>query len=189
MHAYKPLTIALSLLLATTSVTAGAQAPKASAKAATKAVSKADPAIAAIRDQWRQVTDFISRAAEQMPEADYTFRPIATVRTFGQLVAHVAGAQASICAAALGETGAAEDAVEKGPMTKVAITNALKESSATCERAYAQRMSDAVKPTTMFGSTTTRMGAIALNAVHNGEHYGNIVTYFRMKGMVPPSSQ
>lgn len=178
MHARRQLTLALSLLLTATPLAVGAQA-----------APNGDPAIAAIRDQWRQVTNFISRSADQMPEADYTFRPIATVRTFGQLVAHVAGAQASICAAALGEKGGAEDAVEKGPMTKAAITKALKESSAVCDRAYAQGMTDAVKPTTMFGETTTRIGALALNAVHNGEHYGNIITYFRMKGMVPPSSQ
>jgi len=181
MHAHRQFALALSLLLAAPAA-AGAQA-------AAKAAPKADPAIAAIRDQWRQVTGFVSKAADQMPEADYTFRPIATVRTFGQLAAHVAGAQASICAAALGEKGAAEDAVEKGPMTKAAITKALKESSAICERAYAQGMSDAVKSTTLFGQPSTRMAAMALNAVHNGEHYGNIVTYFRMKGMVPPSSQ
>ena len=41
----------------------------------------------------------------------------------------------------------------------------------------------------MFGEKQTRMAALALNAVHDGEHYGNVVTYLRIKGMVPPSSQ
>ena len=202
MSVHKPLTLALSLLLASAPLSAGAQAASkpvstsasksassSASKSASKSAPKADPAMIAIRNQWRQVTEFIARSAEQMPEADYAYRPIATVRTFGQLVAHVAGAQASICASALGEKGGAEDAVEKGLMTKAAITTALTESSAICERAYAQGMREAAKPTTMFGESTTRIGAMALNAVHNGEHYGNIITYFRMKGMVPPSSQ
>jgi hypothetical protein len=41
----------------------------------------------------------------------------------------------------------------------------------------------------MFGMKTTRLGALVLNATHNGEHYGNLVTYLRINGMVPPSSQ
>ncbi len=148
-----------------------------------------DPGMAAMHGQWKQVTGFIAKAADQMPEADYTYKPVATVRTFGQLVAHVAGAQGSICAAALGEKERAEDAVESGTMTKAAITAALKETTALCDRAYRMSTADAVKSTMLFGSSMKRMDAIALNAVHNGEHYGNIITYMRMKGMVPPSSQ
>ena len=41
----------------------------------------------------------------------------------------------------------------------------------------------------MYGESHTRMWALALNATHDAEHYGNIVTYLRIKGMVPPSSQ
>ena len=41
----------------------------------------------------------------------------------------------------------------------------------------------------MFGSKSTKIAALTLNAVHDGEYYGNIVTYVRMKGMVPPSSK
>ena len=125
-----------------------------------------------------------------MSEADYAFRPVETVRTFGQIIGHVAGSQRMICAAALGEAVPAEDAVEKAATTKAALVAALKESNDYCARAYAQSDAAAAAPASpLFGQTGSRMGALALNAVHDGEHYGNIVTYMRMKGMVPPSSR
>ena len=51
----------------------------------------ADAGVAAIRAQWEAQSGYLLRAAEQMPEADYAFRPVATVRSFGQLIGHVAG--------------------------------------------------------------------------------------------------
>ena len=153
------------------------------------AQAPADPGVSALRDQWRGVTRYITTAAEELSEADYAFRPVATVRTFGELVGHVAGSQFMICAAALGEPQPAEDAVEKAAKSKAALVKALKESTTYCEKAYAQGGAAVTQATQLFGSPSTRMGALALNAVHNGEHYGNIITYMRIKGMVPPSSR
>ncbi len=138
---------------------------------------------------WEQMTANILKAAEQMPEADYAFRPVASVRTFGQLVGHVAGAQAMICAAALGEKSGGEDDVEKSKTTKADLTAALKASTEYCRRAYAQSDAASAAMTKLFGQDQSRLSALMLNAVHNAEHYGNVVTYMRMKGMVPPSSQ
>jgi uncharacterized damage-inducible protein DinB len=145
--------------------------------------------VATQRQLWTQVTRTLTRAAEQMPEADYAYRPVESVRTFGELVGHVAGAQAMMCAIAMGEAPPAEDAVEKSAKTKAALVAALKESTGKCEAAYAQSDAAVTAPVTMFGMNVTRMFALGMNALHNGEHYGNMVTYMRMKGMVPPSSQ
>ncbi len=171
----------LSLLVAGTAISLAASNLTAQAPA--------DPGVRALRDQWRSVTRYITTAAGELSEADYAFRPVNTVRTFGELVGHVAGSQFMICAAALGEPQPAEDAVEKAAKTKDALVKALKESTTYCEKAYAQSGASATEATQLFGSTSTRMGALALNAVHNGEHYGNIITYMRIKGMVPPSSR
>ena len=141
------------------------------------------------RQLWTGVTRSIQRAAEQMPEADYAFRPVESVRTFGQLIAHIAGAQNEMCGKALGESHGGEDDIEKSTTAKVALVEALKASTAVCERAYAQSDADATGPINMYGMNTTRLYALGMNTLHNGEHYGNIVTYLRMKGMVPPSSQ
>jgi uncharacterized damage-inducible protein DinB len=159
------------------------------AQAAAAAAPAGSAAVTAVRDNWRQVTDYVTRAAEEMPEADYAFRPVETVRTFGQLVGHIAGAQHMMCAAALGEPIPAEDAVERAAQSKEALVKALRESSEHCARAYAQSDAGVAAGTQLFGQRMTRLHALTLNAVHNGEHYGNIVTYMRMKGMVPPSSR
>jgi uncharacterized damage-inducible protein DinB len=138
---------------------------------------------------WQNVTGFITAAAEELPEAEYAYRPTESVRTFGQLIGHVAGAQYMMCAAALGEPARSEDEIERTATTKAALVRALRESTQYCERAYAMTDSAAGMPTKLFGQDVTRMYAIALNTVHNGEHYGNLVTYLRMKGRVPPSSR
>ena len=149
----------------------------------------ADAAVAGLRANWRQMADYITRAAEQLPEADYAYRPVETVRTFGQLIGHVAGSQRMMCAAALGDPVPAEDAVEKSATTKAALVAALRESTDYCARAYALSGAAAAATTEIFGQSVPRARVLALNAVHDGEHYGNIVTYMRMKGLVPPSSQ
>jgi uncharacterized damage-inducible protein DinB len=145
--------------------------------------------VAAAANVWSGMTDNIIKSAEQMPESDYSFKPVASVRTFGQLIGHVAGAQYMFCAAALGEAPRAEGDIEKTVTTKAGLVAAMKESATYCKKAYAQSDASAAGAIKMFGSDQTRMYALMLNAAHNGEHYGNIVTYLRVKGMVPPSSQ
>jgi uncharacterized damage-inducible protein DinB len=146
-------------------------------------------AVSAAKFMWEMMTNNIAKSAEQMPEADYSFRPTQSVRTFGQLIGHVAGAQTMICAAALGEKGGGEDDIEKTVTTKASLIAALKTSTEFCQRAYAQTDAASAAPTTLFGMTMPRLNALVLNTAHNAEHYGNIVTYLRVKGMVPPSSQ
>ena len=149
----------------------------------------ASPAVAALRSNWRSMTTNLTTAAEELSEANYAYRPVATVRTFGQLFAHVAGAQFAMCAAALGEPARGEDTIEKSATTKAAIVRALKESTDYCARAYAQTDAAASAATQLYGERVPRLNALTLNAVHDGEHYGNVVTYMRMKGLVPPSSR
>jgi len=152
-------------------------------------VSGSDVAIAALRSQWKSTTTFITAAAEELTVAEYAYRPIAGVRTFGELVGHVAGTQNMICAAVLGDPQPAEDAVEKSATTKTALVAALIASNTYCAKAYAIGTAAAGATIDMFGEKNTKIGGLALNAVHDGEHYGNIVTYMRMLGKVPPSSK
>jgi len=161
------------------------------APAAAQQPVSANPALAvgSVKFMWENMTNFITKAAEQMPEADYAFKPVQDVRTFGQLIGHVAGAQTMICAAALGEKAGSEDDIEKSTTTKAGLIAALRASSEYCQRAYAQSDAASAGATTLFGGQSTRLRALVLNATHNAEHYGNIVTYMRIKGMVPPSSQ
>lgn len=146
-------------------------------------------AVSTTREIWKDVTAYITTAAEELTADQYGYRPTDKVRTFGQLVAHVAGAQNLICAAALGEAPRAEDEFEKPGATKAQLVAALKASTEYCGKAYAQMDAAAQQPAKLFGQDRTRLYALVLNATHNGEHYGNIITYMRMQGLVPPSSR
>ena len=146
-------------------------------------------AVGALKHEWQSISGYIGKAAEQMPEADYAFRPVAGVRTFGELIGHLAGAQYLICAAALGEPSRSEDEFEKQKLGKAALVAAFKASNEYCGRAYAQADAGMSAMTKLFGGERSRMSALVTNTTHDGEHYGNIVTYMRIKGMVPPSSQ
>ncbi|MEO6525288.1 MAG: DinB family protein [Gemmatimonadaceae bacterium] len=174
------ITRALCLLLVAGTV--GAQAP---AKKAAPASVMSD-----VRQLWTQSTEYLARSAAAVPDSLYSFRPTAAVRTFGQLIGHVAGTQNLLCAVSLGEkTLPAEDEIEKSATTKAALVQALAASNAKCTRAYAQVDAAVGGIVDVFGRPGTRRSALMLNATHNFEHYGNVITYMRMNGMVPPSSQ
>ena len=142
---------------------------------------------AEVRKDYQSVRDLFIRAAEKMPEANYGFRPSPDVRTFAQQVAHVADDQYNLCAPAKGETRkAAYTAIENSLTGKSELVVALKDAFAYCDTAYAA-LTDANGPTTSGKRTT--FGMLNWNLWHTWEHYGNIVVYLRMKGVVPPSSE
>jgi uncharacterized damage-inducible protein DinB len=127
-------------------------------------------------------------AAEQVPESLYSFKPTPQVRSLGQLFGHVADAQAMICAAASSSAPAAGESNEK-KTAKADLIAALKASAAACESALAMSDVKSGEPVSLFGMNGTRLWALNFNASHTMEHYGNIVTYMRLKGLVPPTSQ
>ncbi|GIU74751.1 MAG: hypothetical protein KatS3mg004_1838 [Bryobacteraceae bacterium] len=135
------------------------------------------------------VKNNILRSAEKMPEENYAFRPTPEVRSFGQLLGHIADAQYLFCSAVLGKPTPAPG-VEKTKTSKADLIAALKEAFAYCDSAYAG-MTDAKLAETVkfFGREQARATVLSFNTAHNNEHYGNIVTYLRMKGIVPPSSE
>ena len=93
------------------------------------------------------------------------------------------------CAIALGEKAPAEDEVEKAAKSKADLIASLKASNDHCRRAYAISESAGGKMVDVFGQSRSALYALMSNTSHDSEHYGNLVTYMRMKGMVPPSSQ
>jgi uncharacterized damage-inducible protein DinB len=147
------------------------------------------PVVNDLRSYWLRSADYLTKSAAAVPESSYTFRPAPTVRTFGQIIGHVAGSQYAICAMALGDKAPAEDEIEKTRTTKAALIEALTQSTAYCQKAYAQSDAAVGAMTDVFGSPGSRRSALLLNATHDFEHYGNVITYLRMLGMVPPSSQ
>jgi len=147
----------------------------------------------AIRDDWKRAIRNIKESADQMPADAYSFKPVDSVRTFGQMLGHVAGVNYLYCGAAMGDkTPREEDAIEKSATTKDALVKALGESIAYCDKAF-DALTDATAAEEMdlpFGQGKgPRVTMLLGNITHVNEHYGNLVTYFRIKGMVPPSSK
>jgi uncharacterized damage-inducible protein DinB len=146
-----------------------------------------------VRNAWNGAKRNIRESAELMTETDYAYKPVDTVRSFGAIIAHVAGASYEYCSAAKGEkTPFSEDHFEKTAKTKAEIVKALNDSFSYCDAAFTAATDASLAETVAnpFGSGQfSRATALIANIGHLNEHYGNLVTYFRMKGMVPPSSR
>ncbi len=170
-------------------VVCGLVAVQAFAQGGVAAGSGANPLSASAKTLYGYTKSDVLKSAEQMPEENYSFQPVSTVRTFGQLVAHVADAQYEFCSAVVGD-GKKGPEVEKNKTSKADIIQALKDAFAYCDQAYDSltdaHAADMVK---FFGRDMPKLSVLSFNTGHNFEHYGNMVTYLRIKGLVPPSSQ
>jgi uncharacterized damage-inducible protein DinB len=145
--------------------------------------------VADVRTDYRTVRDYVIRAAEKMPDADYAFRPSPDVRTFAQQIAHIADDQYNLCAPARGEKRtAAYTAIESSLSKKAELVPALKDAFAYCDPAY-DALTDATGAQPALDRPRSRFSMLNWNLWHTWEHYGNIVVYLRIKGLVPPSSE
>ena len=153
----------------------------------------ADAISSSIRDAWAAARLNLKESSEQMEADGYGFQPTADVRTFGQLLTHVAGANYTFCSASLGETSPnGEDSFEDTVTDRADIIRVLEESLAYCDRAYDAATDASLAETVeqpFGGGPGPRSAALIGNIVHLNEHYGNLVTYFRLNGLVPPSSR
>jgi uncharacterized damage-inducible protein DinB len=133
----------------------------------------------------------LADAAQSMPAEEYSFRPTPDVRTFAELIGHLATANIFFCSQVKGERPPITMNYEK-LTEKAALVKALNDSFAYCDGAYDgttdQNFGDAVKLMGSKPSQTGRGAVLFFNTTHNNEHYGNIVVYMRLKGHVPPSS-
>jgi uncharacterized damage-inducible protein DinB len=173
-------------------VLAGASAC-AQAPATAPATSTQAAIVKSLQASWNTAKGYITQSAEVMPEEHYGFRPVDTVRTFGEILAHLAGANHNFCAAAKGTSSkVAEDQFEKGAKTRGEIVKALADSIAYCDSVFDgltdAQLTDSIEMPFGMGKDA-RSAAILGNIGHLNEHYGNLVTYMRMKGIVPPSSR
>ncbi|MGH9661488.1 MAG: DinB family protein, partial [Bryobacteraceae bacterium] len=121
----------------------------------------------------------ILKAADKMPEEHYSFKPTPDVRSFGQLIGHIADAQYGLCGRA-GGLKPPEGGIEKTKTSKADLVAALKDAIAACDGVYASlddaKASERIK---FFGGERSKLSVLSFNTTHNYEHYGNIVTYMR----------
>lgn len=126
-----------------------------------------------LRNGFNEVNEWVTKAAEMVPADKYNYRPVDTVRTFGQLIAHVTDSYNYFCARGAGNNVEYSTATEKGATDKETLLPKLKEAVGKCNAAY---------------SSGTQLRPLFVNVGHTNLHYGNIITYMRMLGLKPPSS-
>lgn len=150
--------------------------------------------LAEVRTIFNNIKTNITRAAEQFPEDKYGWAPVPTVRTWGGLMSHIVDDNNGACFLLAGEATSQERLDTGGQLTeagknlkKADIVAKLAESFARCDKAF-----DAVTDANMTERNGTlnrsKFGVLFYNTQHINEHYGNIVTYMRLQGLVPPSS-
>jgi uncharacterized damage-inducible protein DinB len=137
---------------------------------------------------YRGVKAILLRSAEKMPEENYSFKPTDAVRSFGQIIGHVADSQYYFCSIVLGEKNPGLK-VEQTKTSKADLIAALKQACTYCDKAY-DSMTDvsAAETVKLMGNDAPKLGVLSVNITHSVEHYGNLVTYLRMKNIVPPTS-
>jgi uncharacterized damage-inducible protein DinB len=153
-----------------------------------------NPVSDGLRSSWNSVKKNIKESAELMPEENYAFKPTPDVRSFADLLTHVAGASYEFCASARDEKAPFEEGSFEGKKTtKADIVKVTNDAIAYCDAAFAA-LTDASAGASVrqpFGGKgqTTRINSLLGQIGHDNEHYGNLVTYYRLKGLVPPSSR
>lgn len=148
-----------------------------------------NPQLASTKAFYVIVRTNVLKSADKMPEDKYGFRPTDEVRTYGQMLAHIADAQFFLCGTAK-EGVSSNRGIEKSATTKAAIVKGLMDGFAYCDAVYAE-LTDASSAAMVpfFNQQRTKLSLLAFNTAHTFEHYGNLVTYMRMNKIVPPSSE
>jgi uncharacterized damage-inducible protein DinB len=144
-----------------------------------------NPLSTEIKARYTTIKNLMTRMAEKAGDI-YDYKPVDTIRTFGQLVGHVADAQAGACGRLKGEQkqlGAAQKT------TKAELVAALKESFDYCDAVFDSLKDSDLSQMVSIGQRSITKSSIAWGLiVHSNEEYGYMAVYLRMKGIVPPSS-
>jgi hypothetical protein len=155
----------------------------------------------ALQVLFKSVEEQITSAATAMPAVKYPFAPtegeFKNVRTFGAQVKHLAATNHILAAAALGEDPPPDAGDERGPesvRTKDEILDYLKRSFDHLGKAVdaVGNPSIGIKSSPISplpASTATRTMLIVESLIHAFNHYGQMVEYLRMNGVVPPASR
>ncbi len=127
--------------------------------------------------------DKITMSADAMPESKYNYRPTKDVRSFAEILTHVADISYTLCSNVKGEANPATPAAKT---SKAEIMAYLKGSFDYCDSVYSG-FSDAHlnEPADFWGAKTNKMFVLTQVGNHDALHYGNLVTYLRINGLVP----
>ena len=152
------------------------------------ALNAQNPLSSDLKNSYNGIKSTVTKAADEMPEASYSFKASPMERTYGEIVGHIADVQLALCGNAKGEQKKG-DAESK--TTKADLVAALKASFDYCDGVYESMTdADAATQVTLFGPRkASKLAVLNFNISHDNEMYGQMVVYLRIKGLVPPSSQ
>lgn len=144
---------------------------------------------ASVRSRWNAVKRNLAASAAAMPDAGFAFKPTPDVRSFGELLGHLANEHYIFCSQMKGEENPQAKVDFEKKTTKADFVKDINDSIAYCDAAYTA-VKDEAKTLAPIAPNRrdTVFGSMLMNVTHDSEHYGNIVTYLRLKGHVPPST-
>jgi uncharacterized damage-inducible protein DinB len=153
------------------------------------ALSAQNPLSSDLKGSYNGIKGTVTKAAEEMADADYSFKASPAERTYAAIVGHIADVQLALCGNAKGEQKTGD--AEKTKTSKADLVAALKASFDYCDGVYDSLTdADATTMVTLFGPRkATKLAVLNFNIAHDNEMYGQMVVYLRIKGLVPPSSQ
>ncbi len=174
-------------------VLAGALAAPTFAQDAAKAAPK--PVVSAsqaLLESWNDIGRKLTDMAADFPEDKYDYKPTPAQRSFSEQLLHAANANYFFIAPANGMKPPAGDPSRKDYKTKADVVAFVKKSFADGAELIKKKgdkgLDDPVADP--FGSKQYRFADIAWGFVeHSGEHYGQLVGYYRLNGLVPPESR
>lgn len=149
----------------------------------------ANPTTEAARWTGSRLAGYLENAADQVPTKLLTYKPTDAQMSFGQIWAHLAGANYGICSA-IGGMEAPKQPERDGTEPKEALVAALKDSFEFCDKAFAatddSKLGEKVSMGFMDG---TRAQAMFIYVDDLADHYSQVANYMRLNGMLPPSAQ
>ena len=147
-----------------------------------------------VQGQYGLLKESITGSAEKMPAEHFAFKPTPDVRSYAAIIGHTMETQYFYCSNAKGQPlPAIANGLEKKATDKAAVIQIVKDAFAYCDDAFAAVSNDSALEMITIGTApnqrqVARVNQLMMVLTHGNEHYGNLVTYMRIKGIVPPSS-
>src|ERR1700692_3291282 len=156
------------------------------------AVKPADPELKVVLDSWNEVVRKLIAMAEDFPEDKYDFKPTPAQRSFAEQLLHAANANYFFSEPVTGkQPHAAEDPKRDQYKSKADIVAFVKKSFADGAAAIQSKGEKGLTTEVVYyPGQKARVLDIAYGLIeHSGEHYGQLVVYYRLAGLVPPESR
>src|SRR6266851_1718255 len=157
------------------------------------AAKPADPEVKVVLDSWNEIGRKLTAMAEDFPEDKYDFKPTPAQRSFAEQLLHAAGANYFFINIANGEKPPAEEDPSRAKYKTKADVVAFVKKSFEDGAAAIKAKGDAGMAGMMvdpFANRQVRVFDWAYGFMeHSGEHYGQLVVYYRLAGLVPPESR